>query len=35
MINRLIEKIQKTGAPVVAGAGPMLWYVPGPLQKGA
>ena len=28
MIDRLIEKIQKTGAPVVVGLDPMLSYVP-------
>ena len=35
MINRLIEKIQKTGAPVVAGLDPMLSYVPEHVQKRA
>lgn len=35
MINRLIEKIQKTGAPVVAGLDPMLSYVPEHVQKAA
>ena len=34
MINRLIEKIQKTGAPVVAGLDPMLSYVPEHVQIG-
>ncbi len=29
MINRLIEGIQKTGAPVVVGLDPMLSYIPG------
>ena len=28
MINKLIEKIKKTGAPVVVGLDPMLSYVP-------
>ena len=28
MINKLVEKIQKTGAPVVAGLDPMLSYIP-------
>ena len=28
MINRLVEKIQKTGAPVAAGLDPMLDYIP-------
>ena len=35
MIDRLIEKIQKTGAPVVAGLDPMLSYVPEQVQKKA
>ena len=29
MINKLIRKIQKTGAPIVVGLDPMLNYVPG------
>ena len=28
MINKLVEKIRKTGAPVVAGLDPMLSYIP-------
>lgn len=28
MINKLIEKIQKTHAPIVVGLDPMLNYVP-------
>ena len=28
MINKLVEKIQKTGAPIVVGLDPMLGYVP-------
>lgn len=28
MINQLVEKIKKTGAPIVAGLDPMLSYVP-------
>ena len=28
MINKLIQKIQKTGAPIVVGLDPMLSYVP-------
>ncbi len=35
MINRLIEKIQKTGAPICVGLDPMLSYVPDFLQKKA
>lgn len=35
MINKLISKIQKTGAPIVAGLDPMLKYVPGHIQKKA
>ncbi|MCD8217011.1 MAG: orotidine-5'-phosphate decarboxylase [Clostridiales bacterium] len=33
MINRLTEKIQKTGAPIVVGLDPMLDYVPEQIQK--
>ncbi len=33
MINRLTEKIQKTGAPIVVGLDPMLDYVPEHIQK--
>ncbi|MCI8853543.1 MAG: orotidine-5'-phosphate decarboxylase [Lachnospiraceae bacterium] len=35
MIDKLIEKIQKTGAPIVAGLDPMLSYVPEQVQKKA
>ncbi len=35
MIDRLIEKIRETGAPVVAGLDPMLSYVPEQIQKKA
>ena len=35
MIQTLIEKIQKTGAPVVVGLDPMLSYVPEQLRKKA
>lgn len=35
MINDLIQKIKKTGAPVVAGLDPMLDYIPGPLKQKA
>ncbi|MCD8109480.1 MAG: orotidine-5'-phosphate decarboxylase [Clostridiales bacterium] len=33
MIDRLIEKIKKTGAPIVVGLDPMLSYVPEHIQK--
>ena len=35
MINKLIDRIQKTHAPVVAGLDPMLSYVPEHVQKRA
>ncbi len=35
MIDRLIEKIRKTGAPIVVGLDPKLDYVPGHIQKKA
>ncbi|MCM1154089.1 MAG: orotidine-5'-phosphate decarboxylase [Roseburia sp.] len=35
MINRLIQNIKKTGAPIVVGLDPMLKYVPEHLQKKA
>lgn len=35
MINKLIEKIQKTHAPIVVGLDPMLNYVPEHIQKKA
>ena len=33
MINKLINKIQKTKAPIVVGLDPMLSYVPEHIQK--
>ncbi len=35
MINKLVEKIQKTGAPIVVGLDPMLDYIPEQLKKRA
>ena len=35
MINKLIEKIQKTNAPIVVGLDPMLNYIPEHIQKKA
>lgn len=35
MIDKLIEKIKKTGAPIVVGLDPMLKYVPEHIQKKA
>lgn len=35
MINKLIDKIKKTGAPIVVGLDPMLNYVPEHIQKAA
>jgi len=35
MINKLIDKIQKTQAPIVVGLDPMLKYVPEYIQKKA
>ena len=35
MIQKLIEKIQKTKAPIVVGLDPMLSYVPEHIQKKA
>lgn len=35
MINTLIEKIQKTGAPIVVGLDPMMKFVPEHIQKAA
>jgi orotidine-5'-phosphate decarboxylase len=35
MINKLIEKISRTGAPIVVGLDPMLKYVPQHIQKKA
>ena len=35
MINKLVEKIKATGAPIVVGLDPMLKYVPEHIQKAA
>ena len=35
MINKLVEKIKKTNAPIVVVLDPMLSDVPAPLQKAA
>lgn len=35
MINRLVENIKKTGAPIVVGLDPMLKYIPERIQKKA
>ena len=35
MINTLVEKIQKTNAPIVVGLDPMLKYIPEQIQKAA
>ena len=35
LINKLVENIQKTGAPIVVGLDPMLNYVPEHVQKKA
>lgn len=35
MINKLVEKIKQTGAPIVVGLDPMLSYVPEHIQKKA
>lgn len=35
MINKLVQKIQKTHAPIVVGLDPMLSYVPAHIQKKA
>ena len=35
MINKLVDKIKKTNAPVVVGLDPMLSYVPEHIQKKA
>lgn len=35
MINKLVENIKKTGAPIVVGLDPMLKYVPRHIQKKA
>ena len=33
MINKLIENIKKTNAPIVVGLDPMLNYIPQHIQK--
>lgn len=35
LINQLVEKIRKTGAPIVVGLDPMLSYVPGHIKEKA
>lgn len=35
MINKLVDKIKKTGAPIVVGLDPMLNYIPEHVQKKA
>ena len=35
MINKLVEKIQKTGAPIVVGLDPMMNYIPQQIQEQA
>lgn len=35
MINKLVEKIKKTNAPIVVGLDPMLSYIPSQLKKKA
>lgn len=35
MIDKLIEKIQKTGAPIVVGLDPTMKFVPEHIQKAA
>lgn len=35
MINQLITKIKKTGAPIVVGLDPMMKYIPEQIQKAA
>ncbi len=35
MINKLIENIRKTNAPIVVGLDPMLNYIPEHIQKKA
>ena len=35
MINKLVEKIKQTNAPIVVGLDPMLQYIPGYIQKKA
>ena len=33
MINKLVEKIRKTGAPIVVGLDPMMKFVPEHIKK--
>ena len=35
MINKLVEKIKKTGAPIVVGLDPMMKFVPEHIKKAA
>ena len=35
MIDKLVEKIKKTGAPIVVGLDPMLDYIPGQIKEKA
>ena len=35
MINKLVEKIKKTNAPIVVGLDPMMKFVPGHIQRKA
>ena len=35
MINKLVERIKETNAPVVVGLDPMLSYIPEHIQKKA
>lgn len=35
MINKLVENIKRTGAPIVVGLDPMLNYIPEQVQKKA
>ena len=35
MINKLIENIKKTGAPVIVGLDPMLDYIPSHIMESA
>ena len=35
MINKLVEKIQKTGAPIVVGLDPMMKFIPEHITKAA
>ena len=35
MINKLVEKIKKTEAPIVVGLDPMMKFIPEHIQKAA